>query len=495
MRPGRHLNLGFVEKCSIFDDLIEECTMKMKLFRRFIIVAMAACALLACNKDETGRPMVSIMSGETFDENNTAEVTVVVSSAAKKDLTVFLAVSALSQPGMTAIPGSHLQFPASVTIATGATSVSFTATLVNSEGLSADTYSAGIQLTGGSGYYISTESSITYIKYSGGTYSGDGGGGNGEGGEGGGSNVQLSLQSNWTVSITGTELEYDDEDNAYIEGVATAPGSTYLYFDTYTDAELAEYAKGDIATIIPELESSIAEQLAKGSTMDDLLYEAGAVYIPYYDAGETYVYMLDFDANGKATGKYGKVRVDMPEVEEEGGFEDFPDDITSASLQTNWTLTFTETYNDEEDGWLDVLKVTTPGATYIDLTWLDDEDLAEYENDLDVLNTAQFYNYYMYYEDYASTPTQIFYVDKEDAYYEHEAGTWTVFLIDFNADWTLTGKYGKCTVTIPTHPQADATGTSSVAGKPLWKKYNRHFIPSRAIRKNAPKPLLNNIKR
>lgn len=469
--------------------------MKIGFLKNFALAALAAVTLLACEKDKSVRPTVDIQSDESFNEDHTAQVTIVLSSAIKKDLMINLAVSALSAPGTTAVPSSHLQFPATVTIAAEATSVTFTATL-DPAGLSADTYSAGIQVLGGNGYYVNKDGGITYIKFDGSSYSG-GGEGEGEGGEGeGGGSTQLSLQSNWTVSITGTELEYDDEDNAYIEGVATAPGSGYLYFDTYTDEELAQYAKGDIATIIPDLESDIAVQLAKGSKMDDLLYEAGAVYIPYYDAGETYVYMLDFDANGKSTGKYGKVRVVMPEVEE-GGFDDFPEDITSASLQSNWKLTFTETYYDEDDGWLDVLKVTAPGATYLDLTWLDDEDLAEYDDDLDVLNDVQFYDNFMYYEDYASTPTQFFYVDKEDAYYEHEAGTWTVFLIDFNADWTLTGKYGKCTVTIPTNTEAEAgaVGTSYVAKKPLWYKYNRHFISSRAIRKDAPKGLLHNIKR
>ena len=466
--------------------------MKIGFLKNFAMAALAAITLLACEKDKSVRPTVSIMSEASFNKDYTAEVTVVLSSAIKKDLTVNLAVSSLSAPGTTAVPGSHLQFPATVTIAAEATSVTFTATL-DPDGLSADAYSAGIQVLGGNGYYVDKDGGITYIKYDGSSYSGEGGGGEGE--EGGGGSTQLSLQSNWTVSITGTELEFDEEDNAYIEGFATAPGSSYLYFETFTDEELAQYAKGDIATIIPDLESDIAAQLAKGSKMDDLLYEAGGVYIPYYDAGETYVYMLDFDTNGKSTGKYGKVRVVMPEVEE-SGFDDYPEDITSASLQSNWKLTFTETYYDEDDGWLDVLKVAAPGATYLDLTWLDDEDLAEYDDDLDVLNDVQFYDNFMYYEDYASTPTKFFYVDKEDAYYEHEAGTWTVFLIDFNADWTLTGKYGKCTVTIPTNAEADAAaGTSSVARKPLWQKYNRHFISSRAIRKDAPKGLLHNIKR
>ena len=337
--------------------------MKIGFLKNFALAALAAVTLLACEKDKSVRPTVNIQSDESFNEDHTAQVTIVLSSAIKKDLMINLAVSALSAPGTTAVPSSHLQFPATVTIAAEATSVTFTATL-DPAGLSADTYSAGIQVLGGNGYYVNKDGGITYIKFDGSSYSG-GGEGEGEGGEG------------------------------------------------------------------------------------------------------------------------------------EGGFDDFPEDITSASLQSNWKLTFTETYYDEDDGWLDVLKVTAPGATYLDLTWLDDEDLAEYDDDLDVLNDVQFYDNFMYYEDYASTPTQFFYVDKEDAYYEHEAGTWTVFLIDFNADWTLTGKYGKCTVTIPTNTEAEAgaVGTSYVAKKPLWYKYNRHFISSRAIRKDAPKGLLHNIKR
>ena len=127
--------------------------MKIGFLKNFAMAALAAITLLACEKDKSVRPTVSIMSEASFNKDYTAEVTVVLSSAIKKDLTVNLAVSSLSAPGTTAVPGSHLQFPATVTIAAEATSVTFTATL-DPDGLSADAYSAGIQVLGGNGYYV-----------------------------------------------------------------------------------------------------------------------------------------------------------------------------------------------------------------------------------------------------------------------------------------------------------------------------------------------------
>ncbi len=459
--------------------------MKTRMLKMMALIVAVMTVIPCCNKKEVVKNLVvSIASDEAFEEDNTAEVTITMSDAVNRNVVVTLATSGASLPATTALPGGNINFPSNVTIAAGSTSATFTATL-DPSGLTAGTYSVGIQLLSASGAAVSKEANIAFIKA---TVSGYGGGGGGTSTPGEGS------QSGWSVSYLGfIPFTYQDlygdtvtEDSEVFEIKGT--GSEYYYYALVESGFYAEYVQSGTQSSIGQIVAGWIEedleyysQYSDGLTAADMI-EQGEQRVGYdeFKNGDYEFFIFGTDANGIYNGKYAwcsftKTGSSVTDDDDgDDGDDDFPDDITSASLQSNWKLTFIKTGYDTQDGWYDQLKVYAPGATYLELAWLTDSDLAEFEDDLEVLNYYQWMDYFDY-EDYADQPTQYFYVHNEDAYYKHEAGTWTVFLIDFKANWTLTGKYGKCSVTIPTNAEAD-NGTTSLAQRPLWHKYTRKFI-------------------
>ena len=420
--------------------------MTTRIIRNLAAAFVAAMALIACNKENATQPVAAIMSDAAFDADNTASATIVLASSPKSDLTIHLAVSGTSEPGKTALPGSHLEFPASVIVSSGATSVSFTVT-VKPEGLAADTYSAGIQIQPGSGYEVSQDGAITYIGL---TVSGNGGGS---------TSTDLSLQANWTAIITGTELEYDDEGYAYIAATVTAPGSSYLHFDTYTDAELTDMEGGDIANVVSRIESALTDQVSAGSSVDEMLYQAGPVYIPYYEGGETYLYMLDFDTTGKSTGKYGKVRIVLPEleVEEPGGDADFSG--ITFTLSTTKTIAYAGAKTDatvsDQNELFEFFTVSGVGADQPYSIILTESGAIASDDDL----REEVQGDYSFWEDLvkesASEYPGITVVDLMDAgngtvnsFYSAYSGSYDAYLILYDAETAMpTGEYAKTTFT------------------------------------------------
>ena len=128
----------------------------------------------------------------------------------------------------------------------------------------------------------------------------------------------LSLQSNWSVKFTEGGEIWEGLDGYYIDIDVTAPGATYFWVDNYTEAELDYYyPDGGISAMLLDYSSSIKTSLAEGDSVSDLMWAPGEdeVFSPYYGAGETDFYIMDFDANGNATGKYGVTRLTAPEME------------------------------------------------------------------------------------------------------------------------------------------------------------------------------------
>ena len=132
----------------------------------------------------------------------------------------------------------------------------------------------------------------------------------------------LSLQSNWSVKFTEGGEIWEGLDGDYIDIDVTAPGATYFWVDNYTEAELAYYyPDGGISAMLLDYSSSIKTDLASGaSAISDLVWAPGeeGVYTSYYGAGEADFYIMDFDANGNATGKYGVTRLTAPEMTASG---------------------------------------------------------------------------------------------------------------------------------------------------------------------------------
>ena len=131
----------------------------------------------------------------------------------------------------------------------------------------------------------------------------------------------VSLQSNWSASLDGSVISDEDGDFIYLN--VSTPGATYFWCDTYTADELSAYYEGSVRNMLLDYSAHAKAALAEGYYgMDDLYWVAGAgedVWMDVYGPGSTYIYIIDLDAEGNATGKYGKSAVTIPEYESADG--------------------------------------------------------------------------------------------------------------------------------------------------------------------------------
>lgn len=125
--------------------------------------------------------------------------------------------------------------------------------------------------------------------------------------------VEMQLQDNWSVEIVGEPYEYSNYQ--LIDVSVNLPGIKYYWLESNTKEEL-EYYYGSLEGLAASWQADFAESLADGDTIDDILWSssAPAEYMYYYGAGETTIYVVEFDENGKATGRYGASKVTLPEM-------------------------------------------------------------------------------------------------------------------------------------------------------------------------------------
>ena len=126
---------------------------------------------------------------------------------------------------------------------------------------------------------------------------------------------EMALQADWSVTPVGNV--YQDEDEDYVIDVeVVAPGIKYYIAeeDNLDDLDyyyggsvegMAEYKQEDILLYMDYFECSVA----------DLIYSAEDpqtdIYVYNLDE-ETTIYLLEFDENGLATGRYGATNVVIP---------------------------------------------------------------------------------------------------------------------------------------------------------------------------------------
>ena len=566
--------------------------MKNRILKVMALVTAMMAVIPACNEKEVVKNLVvSITADEAFEEDNTAAVTVTLSDAVDRNVVITLASTGAALPATTALPGSHIDFPSTVTIASGSTSATITATL-DPSGLQAGTYSVGIQILSATGAAVSQEAGIAFIKatvssYGGGGGQGQGGGSTpGEGSQSGWSiqyegfgpftytsggqtvtedcevisytvpatqyvyitvfnagvyedyikgqskndiisvvkevmqdeldtyyddgdtfadlvgagpdeigfdefkdgdyeafifgtdasgnpdgtyawcsftktgssvggelDVDMTLQSGWTLTVTGDKLEYDDYNNAYIAARVTAPGSTYIYVDSYSDDELDYYYDGSLSAFAADIQSSLQTQLAS-SSIGALLYTAGDCYVPYYEGGETTFYILDFDSSGMATGKYGKVVVNLPDLGGQGGDE--PVLTGPLSFQSSWKAVYSGNYRIDVSGvtdkyfMFDIYNAAIPEADLeSELIEMVSFNLSEYGYVYEGPSDYDEWNGFSY-----------------NAYYVYIAG--------LDDDYNLTGKYGYSYISV------NSTSAASLKSTSLKCKASRPAIPAKA---------------
>ncbi len=132
--------------------------------------------------------------------------------------------------------------------------------------------------------------------------------------------VQLSLQSNWSVTVKGEPYWYDGD--AYFDVNVNAPGIKYFWMETNTDEELAYYY-GSVEGLLADYQNSLMGKLADDptATMADLIFSSAdsEYYTSYWGPGATKLYLMEFDQDGKATGRYGVSNITLPNLD---GWED-----------------------------------------------------------------------------------------------------------------------------------------------------------------------------
>ena len=126
--------------------------------------------------------------------------------------------------------------------------------------------------------------------------------------------LELSLQNEWSVALNGEP--YEDGGYYYQDVVVTAPGIQYFWMEEDTDDDLAYYYEGSVENLIKGYTAQMQEYLAQGYSMNQLCFaqeEAADAYFMIYNYDvDTNVYLMEFDENGKGTGRYGVTSVVIP---------------------------------------------------------------------------------------------------------------------------------------------------------------------------------------
>ena len=392
--------------------------MKMKNFFNLLLSTVFAVLLFAsCVREAVDIPVLK-MSADSEFKDSYASISFALSKASGSDISISLLVLDQPSEGNSCVAASKLTLPSSVVVSAGSTSVKLDVALaedaVGTEAVIAVAGVVGASLEGDGVARIKTGQS-----YSGGGQGGEGGGG-GEGGA-----LEAKLQSSWTATILDDDWETDGEYYYYPVSV-TAPGSTYIYLDTYSDAELQEEFNGSIEDLL-KYYSGIEE----GSTVEDSFYTASdVVYVPYYEAGLTKCYIMDFDAQGKPTGKYGVVELNVPEYTESGGEGGDIQLLGPLTLQSGWKAVYSGNYR------VDVSGVTDAHFMFD----LYSEPIADAELE-DALIYMVSYNLSQYGDVYDGPADY-------DEWQSIEAGTYYVYIAGLDENNNLTGNYAFNTITV-----------------------------------------------
>lgn len=125
--------------------------------------------------------------------------------------------------------------------------------------------------------------------------------------------LEMTLQTNWSVTPVG-EAYLDEDEYDVIDIEVDCPGILWYAVEEDTPDDLDTYYDGSIAGFALSLQEELADYLGT-YTMDDLLYSGAdpmpSTYVYNFDTPTT-IYIVEFDEDGKATGRYGATDVTIP---------------------------------------------------------------------------------------------------------------------------------------------------------------------------------------
>ena len=139
--------------------------------------------------------------------------------------------------------------------------------------------------------------------------------------------MELTLVPEWTVTLLGDSYweEYNDEQYLMVDIEVSVPGIEYFYVEENTQDDLDYYYDGSIQGLLESYEGMVEfYNTLYGYTAADLFFteDDPQTSMDVYNPGcESTIYIMEFDEDGKATGRYGATAVVMP---------DEPSDASSA---------------------------------------------------------------------------------------------------------------------------------------------------------------------
>ncbi|MBR6054323.1 MAG: hypothetical protein IKP46_03175 [Bacteroidales bacterium] len=422
----------------------------------FGLIILAATLFTACNKN---RVEVALLGDNSFVES-TATLTILLSEASSNEVTIGLSYLERDLGTSKALPGGSLEYDNPIFIAPGSTSAQLRVKVKDMEGLSDGNYCATFTISYAGGATISrTNTATIYLKIGGGT-----------------PHYDLQLMSSW--SVRQTSAPYYDEalgDKPVINLAATVPGIKYFWVEANTDADLEEYYHGTVEGLLDNFSQNLSSQIAGGARVGDLLWsssEAAQMYAIYWGAGQTNFYIMEFDATGKATGRYGKTPMDLFD------YDTYFGGLTLTDKSDEWTVTYAGVQEHEfDEGPSDCEFFTVAGTGSTPFSFI-----LEKAGLIDKAETLRSYMLNDFLDFYATdvicgyTASDI-YNTAPGTYcslYEAVKGDFEAYLIAYDPETCYpTGAYAKCTFT-------DTEGADPApSGAPMIFK----------ARKNAPRTI------
>ena len=423
--------------------------------KKFMIIAAAVTAALmalSCTKggEQENLPKVSITADGTFSGNKASAV-LSLTKTSDADVVVTLASGAKDSKGGKPISVDYLTYDSQVTIKAGSKSASFVITL--SPESVAKGSEAAIVVAGATGATPGTPDTA-YIVYDGSS-------------SGGGETGSLSLQASWSVTLDGEPYLYQGD--GYQDVIVNASDIKYFWLDAFTDEQFKEY--GSVEELVKAWEQDTIDGFADGYELEDLLFANGeeGTYVSYPGEGPAKIYLVEFTAEGKATGRYGISEATFAELVSNAPEynPELPAAFTEkAGLAAEYIGRYTDEYEDEEGntvtGDYDIFSATGSGDAYWFLS-VDDKgainDIPAYAAALGEYLSAYFdavYEQYGWmYELFGETMSPVDILSygafADEGYTEYEVmpdGEYdaVVFLLDENGNFT--GEYGFNTVLV-----------------------------------------------
>jgi len=294
----------------------------------------------------------------------------------------------------------------------------------------------------------------------------------------GGSDITATLVSSWKAEMDGDP--YTDEYGDWIDLKMTTTGIKYYAVEGITDDVFDAYYDG-IEDLIQDYDAYIASELEDGYTVSQILFVDGEyTYIEYPGEGAGKIYIIEFDASGKATGRYGVSAATFPEFEGGGsGGGELEWEKTTVGVPATFTkntslgVEYQGRYTDGDDTG-DLFSATGTGESMwaIDVFAPNafDGDVHAYAADLAAYIEQSLADLV---EEYGADLVSYFYEDLADflAYevlgtYEgepflfdtYENGTYDALVLTFTADGDLTGEYNLVKVTVDGHEYEEPAG-------------------------------------